>query len=195
MSIKDDISMVKDELNSEEKFFEKAVITEKFVKKYKKLMIGSVTAIVLFAGVNIAYEANKQSKIDDANSMLMALSKNAKDTASLSQLKSLSPALYDVWVYSQAIADKDIAKLKELKNSKVTMISDLASYESAQDVKSLNDYSLKQGSVYKELALVQSAVLLINDSKIDEAHQKLAQIGLNSSLSKIAQALLHYGVK
>lgn len=195
MSIKENISMVKDELNSEEKFFEKAVITEKFIKKYKNLMIGSAVAVVLFAGANIAYEANKQSKIDDANSVLMTLNKNAKDMASLAKLKSLSPALYDVWVYSQAIADKDVAKLKELKSSKATMISDLASYEIAQDVNALSDYSSKQDSVYKELALVQSAVLLMNESKIDEAHQKLAQIGLESSLSKVAQALLHYGVK
>ena len=195
MSIKEDINMVKQELNSEEKFFEKAVITEKFVKKYKNVMVGSVVVVVLLVTGNIAYDLNKQSKIDDANSMLLALNKDAKDISSLAKLKSLSPALYDVWVYSQAVADKDMAKLTELKSSKTIMISDLSSYETAQDVNSLNDYSLKQGSVYKELALVQSAVLLMNDSKIDEAHQKLVQIGVDSSLSKIAQALLHYGVK
>jgi hypothetical protein len=36
---------------------------------------------------------------------------------------------------------------------------------------------------------------LINQSKIDEAHQKLAQIALNSSLMPVAKALMHYGVK
>ena len=35
MSLKEELEMVKEELSSEEKFFEKAVITEKFVKKYK----------------------------------------------------------------------------------------------------------------------------------------------------------------
>jgi len=45
LSLKNNIEMVKEELNSEEKFFEKAVITEKFVKKYKNLLIGSVIAI------------------------------------------------------------------------------------------------------------------------------------------------------
>ena len=35
LSLKTDIEMVKDELTSEEKFFEKAVVTEKFIKKYK----------------------------------------------------------------------------------------------------------------------------------------------------------------
>jgi len=198
LSIKDDINMVKQELNSEEKFFEKAVITEKFVKKYKTVMISSVVAVVLLVAGNIAYDINKQSKKDDANAMLLALSKDSRDSASLSKLKSLSPALYDVWIYSQAVVDQDMVKLKELKSSKTTMISDLVSYEIAQnskDINALSSYSLKQDAVYKELALVQSAVFLMNDSKIDEAHQKLVQIGLESSLSKVAQALLHYGVK
>jgi len=198
LSIKEDINMVKQELNSEEKFFEKAVITEKFVKKYKNLMIGSAVAVVLFAVGNIAYEANKQSNIEEANSAMLTLLENSKDTANSAKLKSLSPELYDVWLYSQAIANKDMATLKELKNSKTQLVGDLASYQLAQDSKdvvALSEYSSKQGAIYKDLALVQSAVILMNESKVDEARAKLVQIGEGSSMSKIAQALLHYGIK
>lgn len=198
MSIKQDIDMVKQELNSEEKFFEKAVITEKFVKKYKNLMIGSAVAIVLFAGGNIAYEANKDSNIEDANVAMMTLSQDSTNSAAIAKLKSLSPALYDVWLYSQAMANKDMATLKELSKSKSALIGDLVSYELAQDSKdviALSDYSSAQGAIYKDLALVQSAVFLINESKVEEARVKLVQISAGSSLSKIAQALLHYGIK
>ena len=198
MSIKENISMVKDELNSEEKFFEKAVITEKFVKKYKNAMIGSVVAIVVLVAGNIAYEVNKQSTVDEANKALATLSKDAKNSFALSELKALSPNLYDVWIYSQAMANKDFTTLKELENSRALVISDLVSYELAQNSKetsSLSDYSSTQGAIYKDLALVQSAVLLMNESKIDQAHQKLVQVSENSSLSRVAKALLHYGVK
>ena len=195
MSLKNNIEMVKEELNSEEKFFEKAVITEKFVKKYKNVMIGSLVAVVLVIGGNMAYEANKQSKMDAANEAYLALVKNSNDSASASQLKALSPNLYDAWVYSQSIANKDLASMKELKNSKAIMISDLATYELAQDPNALDSYASQQGAVYKDLALVQSAILLMNDNKIEQAHQKLVQIGIQSPLSKIASALLHYGVK
>lgn len=198
MSIKENISMVKDELNSEEKFFEKAVITEKFVKKYKNAMIGSVVAIVVIVAGNIAYEVNKHSTIDEANKALATLSKDAKNSFALSELKALSPDLYDVWIYSQAMANKDFTTLKELKNSRALVVSDLVSYELAQNSKetsSLSDYSSTQGAIYKDLALVQSAVLLMNESKIDQAHQKLVQVSENSSLSRVAKALLHYGVK
>ena len=198
MSIKENMDMVKEELNSEEKFFEKAVMTEKFVKKYKNAMIGSVVAVVVLVGANIAYDLNKQSKMDGANKALATLSKDAKDSFARSELKSLSPSLHDVWVYSQAIADKDFTTLKELKSSKALIVSDLVSYELAQNSKdssSLSSYSLKQGAIYGDLALVQTAILLMNNSKIDEAHEKLSQINEQSSLNKIAKALLHYGVK
>lgn len=195
MSLKNNIEMVKEELNSEEKFFEKAVITEKFVKKYKKAMIGSLVAVVVLIGANIAYESNKQSKIDAANETLLELNKDVKNSAAISQLKVLSPNLYDVWVLSQAIADKDLISLKELKSSKAIMVSDLASYELAQDANSLDAYASKQDALYRDLALVQSAVMLMNAQDFQKAHQELSKIGVQSPLSKIATALLHYGVK
>lgn len=195
MSLKNNIEMVKEELNSEEKFFEKAVITEKFVKKYKNAMIGSLVAVVVLVGANIAYDSNKQSKIDAANETLLELNKDAKNSAAISQLKVLSPNLYDVWVLSQAIADKDLISLKELKSSKAIMVSDLASYELAQDANSLDAYASKQDALYKDLALVQSAVMLMNAQDFQKAHQELSKIGVQSPLSKIATALLHYGVK
>ena len=195
MSLKENIDMVKEELNSEEKFFEKAVITEKFVKKYKNVMIGSLVAVVLIVGANMAYEANKQSKIDAANEALSELVKDAKNASASSQLKALSPNLYDVWAFSQAVVNKDLASMKELKNSKAIMVSDLATYELAQDSSSLSSYALEHGAVYKDLALVQSAIILMNDKKIQKAHEELSKIGLDSPLSKVASALLHYGVK
>jgi len=195
LSLKDNIEMVKEELNSEEKFFEKAVITEKFVKKYKNVMVGSLVAIVLVIGGNMAYEANKQSKIDAANEAFLQLSKDSKNSSAASQLKALSPNLYDVWILSRAIVNKDLASMKELKNSKALMVGDIATYELAQDSSSLDTYALKQDAIYKDLALVQSAVLLMNSNKIEKAHEELSKIGVQSPLAKIASALLHYGVK
>jgi hypothetical protein len=187
--------MVKEELNSEEKFFEKAVITERFIKKYKNVMIGSLLAIVVVVGANIVYDINKQNKISDANKALSQLQINSQNTQALADLKASSKSLYDVWIYSQAVVNKDTKALKELTNSKTLLISDLATYELANDASSLNDYALKQNSIYKDLAIVQSAVFLMNKSKTDEAHEKLQAISMNSSLHNIATALLHYGVK
>ncbi len=198
MSLKNDLDMVKEELNSEEKFFEKAVITEKFVKKYKNLMIASVIGVVILISGNIAYDINKQNTKDAANEALLELMKDSTSATALTRLESLSPALRDVWVYSQAVVSKDTAALESLKSSNDVIISDLASYESAVDSKdkaTLDSYALKQNSIYKDLAHIQSAVLLIESGNTTEAQEKLSLISIDSSLAQVAASLMHYGVK
>ena len=198
MSIKNNIEMVRDELTSEEKFFEKSVITERFVKKYKNAIIGTVVAIVVVIGGNIAYDMNKESTVRAANEALNELQENSSNTQALSRLQSLSPDLYDVYSYSKAIADKDIGSLEKLKKSTAILIGDLAAYESAQssnDTSKFDNYALKQDAIYKDLAQVQSAILLMNEGKNDKAHEKLLLISDSSSFAKVAKALLHYGVK
>lgn len=198
MSIKNDIDMVKDELTSEEKFFEKSVITERFVKKYKNIIIGGVVLIVVGVAGNIAYDINKNSTITAANESLSELQADNSNDQALSRLKTLSPALHDVFVYSKAIVDKDVKALEALKNSSVLPLSDLATYEVAQnnkDVNELTTYALNQDAIYKDLAQVQAAIILMNDGKINKAHSKLQTVADTSPLSKVAKALLHYGVQ
>ncbi len=198
MSLKDNIEMVKEELNSEEKFFEKSVITERFIKKYKNVLIGTAVAIVVIIGANVAISIKNQNDMVAVNEAFLVLLQDEKNSQALLTIKDISPDLYDVWNYSVAIANKDMITLKELTNSKDILVSDLSSYELAQDSQtsaSLDAYASKQDAVYKDLAIVQSAIILMNESKMDLAHDKLAQIQPQSSLNKIANALLHYGVK
>ncbi len=190
--------MVKEELTSEEKFFEKAVVTERFVKKYKKVMIGSVVAITLFVAGNIVYNINKQHTLKAANQALLKLQVNPQDKATLATLATLSPDLHDVWVYSQAVISKNVKELEKLENSKALLIGDLSSYEAAQnlqDVNKLENYSERQDAIYRDLAQVQVAILLMKNGKVDEAHSKLSMISVKSPLAQVSRALMHYGVK
>lgn len=198
MSLKENIEMVKEELTSEEKFFEKAVVTEKFVKKYKNVMIGSVVAVALFVAGNIAYNINKQQTLEAANQALLKLETNPQDEATLATLASLSSSLHDAWVYSQAVAAKNVKELEKLKSSKTLLIGDLSSYEAAQNLQDLDQlqaYSEKQDAIYRDLAQVQIAIILMKEKKLDEAHSKLSMISVNSPLAQVSRALMHYGVK
>lgn len=198
MSLKENIGMVKEELNSEEKFFEKAVVTERFVKKYKNVLIGSLVVIVIGVGGNLIYKANENSRIESANAALLKLQKDANNTEAATDLKSLSPKLYDVWVLSNAITSDDFKTLEGLKNSKTDLVGDIASYELAQnskDLKALEKYASNKNALYRDLALVESAVLLMDKGQTQKAHEELAKISVNSPLNKVANALLHYGVK
>ena len=53
MSIKDDVNYIKNELSSEEKFLESFVKTERFFKKYKKLIVVLIIAERNKADTNI----------------------------------------------------------------------------------------------------------------------------------------------
>lgn len=195
MSLKENIEMVRAELNSEEKFFEKAVLTERFVKKYKKILITSFAVIVVAVAANIIYDINDNSKIATANNALIALKTDATNEEFKKQLQQNGNKLYEVWSFSQAIANKDSQALETLYSSKAPLIGDLSKYENAKTIKELEEYSKNKNAIYKDLALVQSAILLMNEEQIDKAHQKLRLIGLDSPMAEISSALLHYGVK
>ena len=54
MAIKDDIDSIKEELNTQEQFLENIIKSERFFKKYKKIIIGAVVlGIVGAAGYYI----------------------------------------------------------------------------------------------------------------------------------------------
>lgn len=198
MSLKENIDMVKEELNSEEKFFESAVKVERFVKKYRNAMIGAVSAIVVLVIANTLYEADKASTAEAANKAYATLLKNSDDKVAQAELQKLNSDLYDIWMLSVAVSGKDEAALSKLTTSKAPVVADIASYELAaisQDPAKLDSYSLRQQAVYKDMAAVEDAMLLLKEKKIDAAHSKLAMVAADSPLYQIAQLLLHYGVK
>ena len=198
MSLKENIGMVKEGLTAEEQFFEKAVVTEKFVKKYKNVMIGSVVVIALVVAGNIIYNMNRASTLNAVNKTLVTLESNPSSKEAQDKLASLSSTLNDVWLYSQAVAHQDLKTLDSLQQSKAPLIGGLATYEAAQNSQNkakLEAYAQTQGAIYRDLAQVQLAIILMNENKIADAHEHLSMIGIQSPLAPVAKALMHYGVK
>ncbi len=198
MSLKENIEMVKEELNSEEKFFENAVKTERFVKKYKKPLIAAVAGLIVFVVANVLYTSSVESNVEASNAAFAKLMSDSGDEAAKSELRTLNPELYDVWALSHAVANNDTAVLEELSSSKVDVVADFASYELAvmkEEIKLLNDYSYRQQAVFKDMALIEAAVLLMKEGKTDEAHSTLANVAIDSPVYKVSRLLMHYGVK
>jgi len=192
------VDFIKEELSSEEKMFEKAVVTERFLKKYKKSIIALLSLVVIIALGNMAYKAKERSRIEEANKQLAVLTENPSDKQAEEKLKELSPKLYAAWSFSHAVNTNDTKKLQQLQNSDFFVINDLSAYEAAArtaDLKSLDAYSLRQQAIYKDLALVDEAVIHMNRNEIAQSKEKLAMIGENSPLKGVASILNHYGVK
>lgn len=198
MSLKENIEMVKEELSQEEKLFESAVRTERFVKKYKMPLIGALAVMVVVLAGNAIYQANVSSKIKSSNEAYMKLLASPADASAIKTLKESNEALYDAWRLQLAISEKNESQLQKLILSSSDVVADLASYELAaikKDKKSLNAYSQKELAILKDMALLDESVLLMKESKIEEARADLAKIDDKSSAKKIATMLQHYGVK
>ena len=118
MSLKENIEMVREELNSEEKFFENAVKAERFVKKYRNAIIGGISAVVVLVVANVLYEADKEATAEAANAAYTTLLQNGENAEARAELKKLNPALYDIWELSRAVASKDAKLLERLSASK-----------------------------------------------------------------------------
>jgi hypothetical protein len=189
---------LKEELSSEEKFFESAVKTERFVKKYKKPMIASVIVVLLGLGGSVTYQIINDAKVERANTALNTLLMNPMDQNALKELSSQGGSLYELYSLSKALRDNDLKTLQTLKGAKSFEVADIASYESAvlsKDDKALDAYSKKQGSIYQELAVIELAVLSIQKGDSKAAHISLALIKEDSAVYPLAQMLSHYGVK
>ncbi len=192
------MTMVREELSSEERFFESAVKAERFVKRYKKPLIALAVLIVLGVGAAIVYDAQKQADVEAANAALSTLQKQNGDAAAATELEKRSVALFEAWQLSSALDKGDAVALEALGASQVASVADVAAYHKAvlaEDAAALEAYALKPDALYRDFALLQLGVLLLREGRTQEAHQKLQMISEDSTLARYVKPLMHYGVK
>ena len=131
MSLKENMQVLKEGLNSEEKFFESAVRTERFVKKYQKPMIASVVVLLLALGGSVGYKSYQEIKMERANKALTTLLSNPADKSAMKVLSENSTSLSELYLLSKALHEKDSKSLQSLQNASTSEVADIATYESA----------------------------------------------------------------
>ncbi len=194
MEEKKDIS-IKESLINQERFLLGFVQIEKIYKKHKMKIIFIIIALI--AGL-IGYKIKgsmDESNLIASNKAYNLLLKNPDDKESLEILKSKNEKLYNIYQVSMALKTNDINELNLLKTNAEDNFKDIINYRLAsikEDTALLEAYSLKQGSLLKEFAMLQLVYKLIEEGKYQDAKDKLVNISATSKLNQYAQILNHF---
>ncbi|WP_170144480.1 hypothetical protein [Aliarcobacter cryaerophilus] len=188
MSIKDDVNYIKNELSSEEKFLESFVKTERFFKKYKKLIFGLIILAIVFSIAFLVKNKLDEKNLYEANIALSSFLENGNEN-SLNELKEKNKELYEIALYLDAKnefknANIDLKYLKELLDFQVALLN---SNQSELDL-----VSKKADFLLKDYAIFNQALLLVNSQKYDEAREILSKISQDSRAFELATLLKHY---
>ena len=188
MSIKDDVNYIKNELSSEEKFLESFVKTERFFKKYKKLIVVLIITVIVGSMAFLVKTKLDEKNLYEANIALSNFLENGNQN-SLNQLKEKNRDLYEIALYLDAKnefknADINLKYLKELLDFQVALLN---SNQSELDL-----VSKKADFLLKDYAIFNQALILVNNQKYAEAREILGKISQDSRAFELATLLKHY---
>lgn len=188
MSIKDDVNYIKNELSSEEKFLESFVKTERFFKKYKKLIFGLIILAIVGSVVFLVKTKLDEKNLYEANIALSNFLENGNQN-SLDELKEKNRDLYEIALYLDAKnefknADINLKYLKELLDFQVALLNSNQS--------NLDAVSKKADFLLKDYAIFNQALILVNNQKYAEAREILGKISQDSRAFELATLLKHY---
>ncbi|MGX3044511.1 hypothetical protein [Helicobacter sp. T3_23-1056] len=199
-----DLEHIKSEFQNDEKLLENAFKIERLFKKYKFVLLGIVSIIILWVGFIVASDYVEEKNAKEISQIYDELLVSPQNTILRENLKSKAPKLYDAFVYANLSSQKEerMQELEGLKESKNELIAQIAQYELAslkEDKDALNAiYSnaknKKDTDSLKDFAKIQEAYLLFKNNDIAKAREVLKSVSSESSLDSIARQMEHYGI-
>lgn len=185
MSLKENVDYIKKELSAEESFLENSIKTERFFKKYRKAIIGTIIiAILAVVGSSIKDYMNEKHTTE-ANSLFNTVLSNPTDSATLEKLKAKDKKLYDIALYMQ----------DNSKAADVDYLKELAIYTAAIEKNNETDIttaSQNQKFLLKDFAIFNKALLQAQNGKYKEAKESLKLIPDTSNVAGLAKMLEHF---
>jgi len=185
MSIKEDVEYIKKELSAEESFMESFFKIEKFYKKYKTVLLGSVAVVVIGGvGISVSNYLTLQNKIK-ANKAFNILLENPNDKKALETLKSSNQKLYKLTQYMQNNTTK----------VDVEYFDTLASYAKAikeNNIDKLQSLSTQDKFLLKDFAIFNKALLQAKEKKYNDAKETLKFIDSKSMVAPLVKMLQHF---
>ncbi|RDU74195.1 hypothetical protein CQA57_02700 [Helicobacter anseris] len=192
MNLKQNLDVVKNEFKSDEKIFESAFRIERFIKKYKYLLLGVLLVcigIFIFFQIDSKIQENRALRATEVFDKLLIEPNNQ---ALIDVLKQESPQLYEMFSLSQAMKTSDEKSLKDLSKSKNDLVKNFASYQLASLQKDEDALGRINTDGFGDLAKMQQAFLKLQTNDYKEAAEILQSIGQDSVLKEMVKLLLHY---
>ncbi len=185
MSLKENVNYIKEEISTQESFIENFFKLEKFYNKYKKVIISTISIIIIgVIGISVSNYIKEQNKLSANNSFNKCL-ENPTDKAALEELESQDENLYKLAVYmNDRTKEVDKEFLKELSiYSKAIENTDLAV---------IDKITQNQNFLLKDFALFNKAMIQVQNGKVDDAKTTLKLISTTSSVTSLVKMLEHY---
>ena len=185
MSLKEEVDYIKKEISTEESFIENFFKVEKFYKKYKKVIFGTVSiVIVAVLGISVSSYMAEQTKIK-ANKAFNQILKNPNDTNALLILKSSNKKLYEIALYMQD--NKKLTNVEFLKE--LTLYSQAIGKNSSDGISTATQ---NQKFILKDFAIFNKALIQAKNGQYQDAKESLKLIPISSEVSSLVKLLEHF---
>jgi predicted negative regulator of RcsB-dependent stress response len=193
VSLKEGISQIKDELDSQERFLESIIKLERFFKKHLKSIVFFIVLVIVVVFTMVFYDYLKTDRLKESNKIYLSLLKSP-DEISLKRLEDINVKLYNLYRFQVALKSGDISKLKEIELSvKDPILENLLKYQiSSLEEKGLLKYSQMDNTVLKDLSIIEAAIISFENNSSEKAEDILSFIGSDSSFYQMKQSLKHY---
>ncbi|TKX31331.1 hypothetical protein [Campylobacter estrildidarum] len=187
MGLKDDFKAIKTSFNTEEKFIENFIKSERFIQKYKIYIFLLIAILLLWFIISFINTKINEYNNKKSNEIYTSLLNNPNDQNLLNKLQQKNINLYTIFLIQEFAQDSNNTKLKD-KIEILKFNSDINSV-----LKNIIYASLGEKSVFlKDYDKIFQAYQLLKEKKIKQANVLLSQINENSSLNQIAKNLKHY---
>ncbi|MCZ6185772.1 hypothetical protein O6B97_01495 [Campylobacter ureolyticus] len=184
MAIKDDIKDVKERMDSQGQFLENIIKSELFIRKYKKLIVGTFIVAFLAIIVYLVVDYQKETKFKKANESYNELILNPNDKEAAKKLQSLDKNLFTLFEFRRALDNNDSKKIDELSNLEGIdkLLKDIIGYEAGK----------QSGEILSSYSAFMNGYAYLKDGKVEEANKEFIKISPSSGLTQIVKNLRHY---
>ena len=187
MSLKENVSFIKDEISTEEQFFENFFKVEKFYKKYKKVILSSIGLVVVgLIGLTVSNIVSEQN-LNSANDAYGKFLLNNEDKVALEELKSANEELYKIALFQTGKGESG--------STDIAYVSDLVAYNNAvakNDLIALDGMIMKQDFLLKDFAIVSKTLILIEKQDYKKAKETISRIDEKSRVLPLSNMIKHF---